>query len=68
MGREQLTRVRGWPPAFSRDRRRCRRITLPPLPCLKKLVPNLIRHAMAVATSTTVSALLQLKRICGWKR
>src|SRR5262245_1199071 len=25
--REQLTRVRGWPLAFSRDRRRCRRIT-----------------------------------------
>src|SRR5262249_62413734 len=30
--REQLTRGRGRPLAFSRDRRRCRRITLLPLP------------------------------------
>ena len=30
--REQLTRVRGWPPAFSKDRRRCRKLPLLPLP------------------------------------
>jgi hypothetical protein len=36
MRRQQLTRVPGWSPAFSRKRRRCRKITPAPLPCLEK--------------------------------